>query len=380
MSSYLLTCFNSIVKIYNQKIVHDLSNQDGLSFILNEHNKTMFLYDIKQGKYISKIYDNDCKIELSDSPCSYKYTIKNGGIINIVLENGYLTPVKNFTFTIKNYSKEADMIYDTNFMYIDKINNLEKKIDKIETIIKFNNPVCNVPKATGIQREYQLMCSNILQTVHNICEENKINYWISYGTLLGAVRHKGIIPWDDDIDICMMHSDLLKLIDILNKQENSLFYFANTVNDPLYKIYGKKNLVNQNNKKEYKPFIDIFSFYFLEQDITTKIFSDNLKLVRNERKQVPNLNDDYKIKNFIEIANKYNAKLMSDKNYGSIFRGYEFPYQVLWNHDYNDIFPLIKLPFENFYVYAPNNYQKILSERYGNYMEYPDIFARHRVF
>lgn len=62
---------------------------------------------------------------------------------------------------------------------------------------------------------------SILKELDRFLKENKIEYTISYGTLLGAVRHKGFIPWDDDIDISMKRSEYNKLIKIL-KEKNEL--------------------------------------------------------------------------------------------------------------------------------------------------------------
>ena len=56
-------------------------------------------------------------------------------------------------------------------------------------------------------RKAQLRMVDILVAIDKVCRDNGINYWIDYGTLLGAVRHKGFIPWDDDIDICVLTED-----------------------------------------------------------------------------------------------------------------------------------------------------------------------------
>ncbi len=67
-------------------------------------------------------------------------------------------------------------------------------------------------------KEAQELMTTILKDIDSICRKNNINYWIESGTLLGAVRHKGFIPWDDDIDIGMLREDYNKFLEIANKE------------------------------------------------------------------------------------------------------------------------------------------------------------------
>ena len=83
------------------------------------------------------------------------------------------------------------------------------------------------------QEEAIKIRKRILQAFHELCEEKGLNYSLGYGTLLGAVRHSGMIPWDDDIDIVMPRYDYEKLSEIYKVKENKdLYQFVNHQNHP----------------------------------------------------------------------------------------------------------------------------------------------------
>lgn len=106
----------------------------------------------------------------------------------------------------------------------------------------------------------------ILKYFKRVCDENGIKYSLAYGTLLGAVRHKGFIPWDDDVDVCMLRNDYERLLDILSKDENSRFKLLCADNEPSYyynfaKIIDCETVLTELGSKQidgYGVFIDVF--------------------------------------------------------------------------------------------------------------------------
>ena len=66
----------------------------------------------------------------------------------------------------------------------------------------------------GSQEELKQVIRDNLQAFHNFCEKNNLTYYLSDGTLLGAIRHQGMIPWDDDADVCMPRKDYNRLLEL----------------------------------------------------------------------------------------------------------------------------------------------------------------------
>ena len=91
--------------------------------------------------------------------------------------------------------------------------------------------------------EYKSICLNLLIKFDEVCNKYHLRYIIDSGTLLGAIRHKGFIPWDDDIDVSMPREDYEKLIELFSKDEN------------LFGVYKLASLYNKYNI--YKPYLNL---------------------------------------------------------------------------------------------------------------------------
>lgn len=90
---------------------------------------------------------------------------------------------------------------------------------------------------------------DILQKVADFCDKNGLRYFLCGGTLIGAIRHKGYIPWDDDIDIAMPRPDYDQFIRTFN-QPDSYYQVSSLANDPLYalpyaKVYDNRTILRQ---------------------------------------------------------------------------------------------------------------------------------------
>ncbi|MEG1794838.1 MAG: LicD family protein, partial [Rikenellaceae bacterium] len=135
----------------------------------------------------------------------------------------------------------------------------------------------------------QYVSLEILKEFDKICRKNNIQYWITDGTLLGAIRHKGFIPWDDDIDISIKAEDKEKLNKILKKK---LPYFLYLTNDSpknekmsIYKIRDRYStaLEFEEEKRQTGIWIDIFSMTSIKDNRVISFITKLIPDVENNK-------------------------------------------------------------------------------------------------
>ena len=155
-------------------------------------------------------------------------------------------------------------------------------IKKIPTWIKKNKSFTRTIMGDNMEEiSVEIMKSielEILKYLKKICKDNNIRYFISSGTLLGAIKYKGFIPWDDDIDVSLVRDEYEQLIKCIEKDNDSRYKILTYKNTkdyyyPYAKLVDTKTKVEDNAKeiKELGVFIDIFPLDYYNDDYD-KIF------------------------------------------------------------------------------------------------------------
>lgn len=254
-------------------------------------------------------------------------------------------------------------------------------------------------------KETKEISLEILKYIADLCQQLNLKYFLMWGTLIGAVRHKGFIPWDDDIDIMLPREDFNQLIRYLmeNKEEIQPYELYSKYNKEDY-FYSVSRLVDTRTVilGERKPttkqcdcgvFVDIYplensgntreeaeKFFTKQKKIEWKKFLaiDNYKPARSSL-----INSIGKIpisiyahlcgyKKFdAELENRANVLSKESTAYVSCWAGWNSPHTGTFNHEWFE--KLIEVPFEQYCFLIPACYEEILSQVYGNYMEYPPI-------
>lgn len=240
----------------------------------------------------------------------------------------------------------------------------------------------------------------LLITFHDFCEKHKLKYVLDGGTLLGAVRHKGFIPWDDDIDVTMPFPDFLKFVkEYRSECDNSdkkILYGDDGYGFHFGKFVDMRTIVKSNfreDKRIYPVWVDIFPMYSIDDDDQEALRKVNQAMDYYEKtwnflgnnstnvlkKFYHRLMNDWMLKYYMDKINK----IMFEHPYGSTKRIRFAPVVertlVPAGNDHFD--NRIKIEFEGHYFYAPQKYDEYLTELYGDYMKLPpeDQRTTHKI-
>ncbi len=250
--------------------------------------------------------------------------------------------------------------------------------ERAEYIIQENN---DGTKTTV--RELQLEILEIMDEIHRVCIKNNISYGLIAGSALGIVNYKGFIPWDDDIDICVLRKDWNRFIEALKKDLNKKFYFQcfetdykfNVINGPQMKIRKRGTYIEEVNwllKNRCQSGNGIFVDVVIYDNISEKKWKDEVartvvKVIMPFLVLFDNLHIPHTLLKKLVVwhSNRYarkneNSTLMSQ------------PVSVPWEKFLKepvflktDILPFKLYEFEGRQYYSYNNIEKILKQWYG---------------
>jgi len=238
----------------------------------------------------------------------------------------------------------------------------------------------------------------LLKVLDRVCRENNIEYWLDAGTLLGAVRHKGFIPWDDDIDISVPAGDYQRLLSALDSESKTnkdifLYYTHNNVSKGIVERLSTTKMMMRRGNKMVACFVDIFPCRIIdkadkENDINIYNIAQNfhfgrvLNGAKVDKKYIKNTLKSALIEkrkfteyfhyDYLSNCNKISSESIASFSEAICGANTYFPYI--------DVFPLRKITFEGVSSFAPNNYENYLSTVYGDYMTLPpksEQIARH---
>lgn len=253
----------------------------------------------------------------------------------------------------------------------------------------------NLDKKYNDFNKYQCLAQETLSVFHKICESNCIDYYLAHGSLLGAVRDNGQIPWDYDIDVWVRFEDSQKLIKVLENELGDNYTIAcKLYNNSAYHYFLR---VTPNGYSSEVLHVDVFWLSATSNDIAKNEILLKRSLNWGDLITLKHCDPKYrgglygKSQKIIYSLCQFAAKCIPDTLIDFFYREYyktTSANDLYWtdNIALTNLKPewfaskkLIKLKNGESY-YIPNSYSEILKSRYGNYMSYLPIDSRMKEF
>ncbi len=249
----------------------------------------------------------------------------------------------------------------------------------VQSVLNQCVDITKVPPARGKLRLLQKVDLLLLRLFHAFCQRNGFTYMLAYGTLLGARRHGGFVPWDDDIDTFVLEEEYQQIIDKLEEE----------IRGTDFCLYGvdKCRLDDTTLRISHRfvPQVNLDIFYLLGSAVEHA----NRKSLYPEFKK---LQAKYLSRYRWHISQTENRTKISDcRNEGDgnlreLIKGCSSAdARTLWPDIINnacayardDMLPTSKVTFEGYEFCAPNNIEAYLKEEYGDWMSFPSRFDHH---
>ena len=290
---------------------------------------------------------------------------------------------------------ESQIMYSTNFINI-----------IFWLIIGYGLVICKRDEGIRYQevtdiREIQQMELGIMEYIHEVCQKIGVKYFLAYGSLIGAVRHKGFIPWDDDMDICMLREDYEKLQDYLiaNPDERyEVMSYKNNLNYvyPFMKVQDNQTYLLEEDVRidsNMGIYVDIFPVDGYEDD---SVFKDKMtRLIKKRQLSCYTFKGITNTKSLLNSLIRYISVIVFYfTNTNKYIRGidelaksrkvddyelvdyliYKDMNKPVWKREW--LKQTITGVFEGKEFMIPKNYHEILTSDYGDYTQLPPVELR----
>ena len=236
----------------------------------------------------------------------------------------------------------------------------------------------------SLLRQMQERMLHVFQAIDAICQRHGIPYWLSGGSMLGAVRHQGFIPWDDDLDLEMLRPDFERLMKILPEELPDDMVLQWRTTDPNYffqyaKVRDRNSELYERNGydrvwKEHGIYVDIFPLERMPRwihKISLLTFGHTYKMIRtadNPEKAMRSVRMLAKLnRGFVFPVLRFLARIFPSRYYDFAMG---IPY--FQKSPKEDFLPVRRVPFEQVTAPIMKEAEKCLAYRYGDYMRLPD--------
>ena len=243
---------------------------------------------------------------------------------------------------------------------------------------KNNIDITTLPPAEGQTRDIQLANLALLKEMDYVCKQAGLKYWLDGGTLLGAVRHKGFIPWDDDIDTAMLREDYEKIVEAFEKYSRNPDIYAGFVRDK-----NNNLIIKIQHKRCPYLFVDIFPWDKYGKTLTKEEQVQKTLEIKKIRNSFKN-----KIMDETELKQEFSKIMKEQVLQQNIIPKSDYVWGIEYAHIWKNWFttsevlnPLKTIKFEGIEFPCLNDPDAFLTRLYGDYMAYPKkIGMGHSMF